>query len=127
MAVLPWITPEDLKNYTENEDIQKRSDDRLTVDIQRATAVIQNYCNNTFEDEELPDAVKTAVIILSEAYAKNAIIQSQGKVMTSERFDDYSYNAEYSEVDITSLGLSSLLADYVKSDRGTVNMRLRKL
>ena len=87
--------------------------------------------NNNFEDEEkypeIPEPVKMAVILLTEAYAKNAV-EATRKQVKSETFDDYSYTAESSTIDIEALDLDDLLGPYVlTTGRGKTVMRMRKL
>jgi vacuolar-type H+-ATPase subunit E/Vma4 len=124
----PWITPEQVKAYTEHIEIQQRSDEKLKVDISRAEAKIISITHNNFEGfEELPEAVTIAAIITAEAYAKNAIEQAK-KQIKSETFDDYSYTIESSEIDLESLNLEELLDEYIiASKRGNVVVKMRGL
>lgn len=127
MAERPWVTPQEVKDYSEIPAVQKRSDARLTVDIARAEQYVITYTHNSFKDlEEIPQAVKTAVLILAEAYGYNAVIAA--KEVKSETFDDYSYTAEASQISIGALDLAALLDDWVKSEpRNGVTLRMRKL
>ena len=127
MADRPWVTPEEVRAYTEIESVQNRSDARLAVDITRAEQYVITYTHNTFADyEEVPDPVKTAVIILAEAYAWNAYIAT--KELKSESFDDYSYTSESSSISIDDLDLAALLDDYVIAQANcSVTMRMRRL
>ena len=62
MADRPWVTPEEVREYSELPAVQQRSDTRLIVDIARAEQYVITYTHNSFKDaEELPQAVKTAV------------------------------------------------------------------
>ncbi len=129
MATRPWITPADVKAYSDLKDVTERSDAKLAVDIKRAEAYIIKYCGHDFSDSEkyitIPDDVKTADIILSEYYG-----HKQGSIgkMKSESFDDWSYTSSESEYLIKSLGIDVLLDPYVEtSASGKVTMRLRKL
>lgn len=131
MAARPWITPQDVKTYTDHKEVAERSDIKLMVDISRAEAKIISITHNRFEDEgkfpEIPEPVKLAVILAAEAYAKNAIERAKERIK-SETFDDYSYTLESSEIDLGSLDLDELLKDFViPEDAGNVVMRLRKL
>ena len=68
-----------------------------------------------------------AVILLAEAYAKNAI-EATKKQIRSETFDDYSYSVESGAVDIDDLDVDDLLAEYVLAKgRGKTVMRMRAL
>lgn len=129
MAVTrPWVTPQEVKAYTSHKDVAERPDEKLAFDISRAELKIIHITNNKFEDyEELPEPVRIATILLAEAYAKNGI-EATKKNIKSETFDDYSYTAESSVIDIDSLDLDGLLADYIVTKGiGKVVMKLRKL
>ena len=131
MAARPWVTPEEVKAYTSQEDVQNRPDEKLAFDISLAELKVIAKTNNNFEDEEkypeIPEPVKMAVILLTEAYAKNAV-EATRKQVKSETFDDYSYTAESSTIDIEALDLDDLLGPYVlTTGRGKTVMRMRKL
>lgn len=127
MATRPWVTPQEVREYSENAAVQARTDARLNVDIARAEQYVITYTHNTFaDDEEVPSAVKTAVIILAENYGRNAAIAA--KDVKSETFDDYSYTAADSVISIDGLDLAALLDDFVKTEaRSGVTMRMRRL
>lgn len=127
MAARPWVTPQEVKDYSEIAAVQKRSDTRLTVDITRAEQYVITYTHNSFKDEEeIPTPVKTAVLILAEAYAHNAIVAA--KEVKSETFDDYSYTTEATQISVEALDLAALLDDYVIAEpRNGVTLRMRKL
>ena len=116
MAERPWVTPEELKEYTEFEEVKNRADSKLKIDISRAESWVINYCNNRFDDPEkypkIPENVKTAVLLIAEAYAHNAVEQTKVR-LKSETFDDYSYTAESSIIDVGKLGVESLLAGII--------------
>lgn len=132
MAVTrPWVTPADVKAYTEYPSVQTRADAKLTIDISRAEQYIISFTNNAFDDAdltEIPEAVKNAVILVAEAYAYNAGIASKGG-MKSESFDDYSYTlADMQPIDVSALDIGALLEDYtVSAPRRGVTMRMRAL
>jgi len=122
-----WVTPDEVREYSDIESVKKRSDLKLNVDITRAEQYIITYTHNDFKEfEEIPTAVKTAALILSEAYAHNSNISSNEK--KSETFDDYSYTAENVLITTQSLDLAALLDEFVvtKPNNG-VTMRMRKL
>ena len=130
MATRPWVTPAEVKAYSSQADVEGRSDERLAFDISRAELKVIAKSNNAFPDETyptIPEPVKMAVILLAEAYAKNAV-EATRKQVKSETFDDYSYTAESSTIEIDALDLDDLLADYVlTTGRGKTVMRMRKL
>ena len=87
----PWVLPNDVKSYTSHKEVSERSDEKLTFDIARAEMKIIHITNNKFaEYDEIPEPVKMAVILVTEAYAKNDIEAAKKKIK-SESFDDYSY------------------------------------
>lgn len=127
MAVRPWVTTQEVRDYTEIKSVQERSDTRLAVDISRAEQYVISYTNNDFSDyEEIPQNVKTAVILLAETYGYNSVISAQN--IKSETFDDYSYTAENSVVKFDTLGIEPFLEEYIKKKiKGGVTVRLRRL
>lgn len=133
MAMRPWITPQEVREYSGYKEVQDRTDAQLAVDITKAESYVIRYTKRTFDGtgadgspEELPAEVKTAVILLAEMYAYNAAIRQVR--MKSETFDDYSYTVDTSMIDIDSLGLDGLLDAYVDdAARGNVFFRMRKL
>lgn len=129
MAERPWVTPQEVRDYSEIKSVQQRTDARLIVDIARAEQYVITYTHNTFEDmDEIPTAVKSAVILLAEAYARSATSKFTTKGIQSETFDDYSYTAADGTVDYGSLGLAALLDEFVKATPNHgVTMRMRRL
>lgn len=127
MAERPWVTPQEVREYSEIPAVQQRSDARLTVDIARAEQYVITYTHNYFKDmPEVPQAVKTAVMILAEAYGHNAVLAA--KEVKSETFDDYSYTSESSQISIEGLDLAALLDDFVvKEPRNGITLRMRRL
>lgn len=127
MAVRPWVTPKEVRDYSNNKDVQSRTDTQLVVDITRAEQYVISCTNNDFSEYEvIPQNVKTAVILAAEAYGYNSAVLS--KELKSETFDDYSYTAESKEIDLSGLDIDSLLNDYVKvKPKNGVTMRLRRL
>lgn len=126
----PWITPADIKEYTDHKEVQERSDAKLLADITRAQAKIVKLTHNKFEDDkypETPDNIRLATILVAEALAKNAVLKTQTR-FKSETYDDYSYEKESSEIDLEGLGLDDLLSDYIVPEKsGTVTFRLTAL
>lgn len=127
MAKRPWATPDDVRDYTDRENVRARTDAKIAVDITRAEQYVIAYTNNDFADAvkypEIPAAVKTAVVLLAEHYGFSA----RSGLMKSETYDDYSYTAaEGTLVDL--LDLRPLLDEYVVlTPKGGVTMKLRKL
>lgn len=127
MAERPWVTPKEVREYSDIESVKKRTDVRLNIDISRAEQYVISYTNNDFSEyEEIPRNVKTAVILLAEAYGYNSAVSA--KSIRSETFDDYSYTAENSKKNFNDLGLEPLLEEFVKvKPKNGVTMRLRRL
>ena len=112
----PWILPDEIREYTSSQKVKDRTDSQLAYDIARAEKYVIFHTHNKFESEEyesgLPSDVTMAVILLAEAYAKQAITQKDG-VMSSETFDDYSYTVDIGSDIADSLGLGAMLEEYV--------------
>ena len=128
MAERPWATPDDVREYTDRANVKARTDAKLAVDITRAEQYVIAYTKNDFTDAEkfpeIPDPVKTAVVLLAEHYGFTA---KSGGMMKSETYDDYSYTAAEGTL-IDLLDLRPLLdAFVVTAPKGGVTMKLRKL
>lgn len=127
MATRPWITPADVKDYTEFPKVMVRPDPKLKLDIVRAEQYIISRTNNKFDDDTyptIPEPVKLATILVAEFYA-NAAADDASK-FESETFDDYSYTR--SDIKVEDLDLEPLLKDYViVASKNQVSMKLRKL
>ncbi|MBE6845039.1 MAG: DUF3199 family protein [Ruminococcus sp.] len=122
-----WVTPDDVREYSDIKAIQERTDKRLMTDIYRAQQYVVSYTNNDFSEyEEIPQSVKTAVILLAEIYGYNSV--TSAKELKSETFDDYSYTAENSVRSISDSDIEPLLEEFVKvKAKNGVTMRLRRL
>lgn len=122
-----WVTPDDVREYSDIKAIQERTDKRLMTDIFRAQQYVVSYTNNDFSEyEEIPQSVKTAVILLAEIYGYNSV--TSAKELKSETFDDYSYTAENSVRSISDSDIEPLLEEFVKAKaKNGVTMRLRRL
>lgn len=129
MAVRPWVLPYEVREYSENPQVQNRSDARLAVDIARAESYIITYTHNDFHEyEPIPDGVRAAVMILAEAYARSATSRFITQGVKSETFDDYSYTADEGIIDYDNLGLAGLLDPYVIASANCgVTLRMRRL
>ena len=124
----PWISPDDVKEYTDYPEVAERSEGKLKQDILRAEMKIIKITNNRFDDDEkypeIPEQVKLATILVAEAYAKN-LGERATKKIKSETFDDYSYElTETKDIDISGLDLDELLADFVIQSRGNMHFRM---
>lgn len=127
----PWVKPQQVKEYTSSTKVKKRSDTQLAYDIARAEKYVIFHTHNHFKAAEyssnLPSDVIMAVILLAEAYAKQAIMQENGAV-SSETFDDYSYTIDANSDIADRLGLGAMLEEYVlPEDSGKMVMKIRKL
>ncbi|WP_302619686.1 DUF3199 family protein [uncultured Oscillibacter sp.] len=133
MAERPWVLPKEIKAYTDIEAVQQRKKDKLEMDIARAEQYVITYTHNRFEGyDKIPGPVRTAVILLAEAYASyaNQLKKTGGGAVKSETFDDYSYTAGEGTFEdfVKALDLAALLDDFViKQASGTVTMRMRRL
>jgi len=132
MAARPWVTPEEVKTYSDRKSVKERDESKLKIDISRAEMYVMNYTRNKFEDKEnIPESVKTAVILLAETYAASAAgLGGDAEIsgnFKGETFDDYSYTLVDSAPKIDNLDLSFLLDEHIIENNGTVDMRLRKL
>lgn len=133
MATRPWVLPKDVKAYTDIEAVQQRKKEKLEMDISRAEQYVITYTHNRFESyETIPGPVRTAVILLAEAYASyaNQLKKTGGGAFKSETHDDYSYTAGDGTFEdlVKALDLAALLDDFVvRQANGTVTMRMRRL
>ena len=130
MAARPWVTPDEVRAYTDRQNVKGRTDEKLAFDIARAELYVIKYTRNKFEKyDEIPEPVKIAVILIAEAYAVYAVNFGDGfGTYKSESFDDYSYTAADTEYILSNLDLSSLLEEFILPEtKNTVTMRMRKL
>lgn len=131
MAKRPWAAPSDVKAYSDFQAVKNRTDEKLKIDITRAEQYIISYTNNRFDDDakypQIPEAVKTAVILVAEVYAYNAV-EGERK-LKSETFDDYSYTlSDANAPKLDALDLGPLLDEFaLVQARSGVTMKLRKL
>ena len=128
----PWVTPDEVRNYTEYLEVKNRTDERLAIDIARAELYVIAYTRNDFQNTDkfptIPESVRLAVILIAEMYAFNAAT-GRGGQFKSETFDDYSYTLRDTDAKIDNLLLGPLLDPYVEgATAGTdIAMRMRKL
>lgn len=130
MATRPWVTPSEVRAYSDYAEVAARTDAQLATDITRGEEYVIAYTNNNFADAAtcpvIPAAVKTAIILLAEAYGYNS--HAATATMKSETFDDYSYTVEHKTIDVERLDIKALLDGFVvaRAHQGTT-MRMRKL
>lgn len=127
MAQRPWILPDDLREYTENQSVRERSDARLAVDIRRAETYVSQYCGHSFDGPEyalLPEDVRIAALLTAEFYAQRSAAEAGGaSLLKSESLDDYSYTTRDTQSALDNLTIGPLLDPYtVKVPRRGVRM-----
>ena len=133
MATRPWVLPKEVKAYTDIEAVQQRKKDKLEMDIARAEQYGITYTHNRFEGyDKIPGPVRTAVILLAEAYASysNHLKKTGGGAVKSETFDDYSYTAGEGTFEdmVKALNLAALLDEFVvQQASGNMTFRMRRL
>lgn len=119
MATRPWVTPEDLREYTENPVVRERSDARLAIDITRAEAYVTEYCKHDFSGPEyfvVPENVRIAVLLAAEFYAARAAAEATGaSLLKSETNDDYSYTTQDTQSALDNLTIGPLLDPYIQT------------
>lgn len=133
MAQRPWVTSNEIRDWSERQSVKNRNDEKLAIDISRAEAYVINYTRNQFYDEKrypnLPEPVRIAVLMLAEQYAANSAEFSTGVgTFRSESFDDYSYTLADTAFKIDNLDLGPLLDEFIDSTgKGNMTMKMRKL
>lgn len=133
MANRPWVTPQEVKDYSEYKAVINRPDPKLVFDISRAEKYIIQRTNNDFADDEkypsIPDEIKLATILVAEFYA-NTSSKDPAEGVKSETFDDYSYTKydNVSKLKVDDLDISYLVDSYVlEAPEKRTFMRMRKL
>lgn len=132
MATRPWVTPQEIKDYTDYEKVKVRPEPKLLADIVRAENYIMHRTNNDFQDSEkypdIPSDIKLATMLVAEFYA-NTATQDPQKKYQSETFKDYSYTVSSgSDMSVDDLDISALISSYIRKEAvGTLDMKLRKL
>jgi len=130
MAVRPWVTPAEVKDYTDKQKVKDRADTKMAIDITRAEQYVINYTHNRFDDAEkypdMPVEVKTAVILIAEVYGNTS---AEGKSeYKSESFDDYSYTVADTATKLENLDLGPLLDEFItEAPRNAITLKMRKL
>ncbi len=132
MATRPWITPTEVKEYTDYAKVKERTDVKLQADIVRAENYIIHRTNNDFKDDvlypEIPSDIKLATMLVAEFYA-NAATKDPQKKYQSETYKDYSYTISAdSDLSVDDIDISALISAYIRRPTtGTLNVKLRKL
>ena len=132
MAKRPWVTPGEIREYSDRQSVKNRENAKLAIDISRAEMYVINYTNNKFSDnkkyQSIPEPVKTAVILLAESYAASGAepVEHGGNYKSGSN-DDYSFTLADAVNKADNLDLSYLLDEYVIQKRSGVNLKLRKL
>lgn len=131
MAVRPWVTPDEVREYSERECVKKRNDLKLQIDIARAESYVINYTGNNFFDSEkypkIPENIKLAVILIAESYAADAANLGEDiGTYKSENFDDYSYTLADNDYKLKNLDIGSLLEEFIIQSTG-FTLKLRRL
>lgn len=127
MAARPWVTPDEVKAYSDLDNVKKRDDGKLTVDIARAEQTVITRTNNRFDaDMSIPEPVRVAVILIAEYFADKAV--RGNREYKSESYDDYSYTVADSASGISWIEIDPLLDDFcIKESRSAVVMKMRRL
>lgn len=131
MATRPWLTPQEIIEYTDFEKVKVRPEPKLQADIVRAENYIIHRTNNDFQDNvlypEIPSDIKLATMLVAEFYA-NTATQDPQKRYQSETFKDYSYTISSGDMSVDDIDISALISPYIlKQAVGTLDMKLRKL
>jgi hypothetical protein len=113
-----YITPADVKTYSEFGAVQNRPDSKLEKDILRSETEIFAYCGHKFDDAEKypsgpPEEVRLAIILLAEYYALTSSDESFAKGYKSERIGNYSYSL--GENPMTKPQFTSMLASHIQT------------
>ena len=82
MAARPWVTPEEVIQYTSHEDVLKRPVEKLAFDISRAELKVIAKTNNSFGEEypEIPESVSEHIAIIHSYLC--CVINSDNKMIT---------------------------------------------
>ncbi len=137
MATRPWLTPEELKEYTDFEKVKNRDDIKVKTDITRAENYIIHRTNNDFSNEiyiTVPDAIKLATLLVAEYYSQSSAVDKDSDTLysdyQSESFKDYSYTKKSSVRDrsVEDIDIDALISRYIKQPiTDSVRIGLRKL
>lgn len=124
----PLITPQEVIEYTDNQEVKVRPPEKLKLDIVRSESKIFSLCGKDFlKESTLPEPIRIALILYAEYYAIGATINKNGGMYKSESFDDYSY--ELRDETIAEPDVYYLIEPYVVNHqaRNKVELKLRRL
>ena len=136
MVTRPWLTTEELKEYTDFEKVKNRSDKKLQTDITRAENYLIHRTNNDFASDsysEIPMDIKLAALLVAEHYSVSASVDKQSDCLHSdfqgETFKDYSYSKKgITDKSVDDVDIDALISRFIVLPTiGTVNLKLRKL
>lgn len=122
---MPYITPQELIDFTPIDAIKNRSTTLLTYDILEATAEIDQICGHDFNDTtvypSIPDAVKLAALKLSQYFSIVNSDESVIKAIKSQNIGDFSFSSD----GVEKPSVMHLLRPYITSTPKTGNVRMR--
>lgn len=124
------ITPQNLKDYSTFNSVQKRPDPQLEMDILEAETYVNSKIEKPINEfEELPPELKLALLKVAQFYALINGDESIVKGYKSEKIGDYSYalsdGSSLSMPDVSGL-LDNFLPEEGKKPDG-VFLRMRSL
>lgn len=122
------ITPDQVIQYTEFQEVKNRSPEKLKFDILEAEQVVFSYVGHDFKEyDEIPKQVELALIKLTEYFAINNSQSATIKGIQSESLGDYSYSLSDGST-FNTFSIGKLLDAYVeKTGQKGVKFRLRSL
>ncbi|MBC1209475.1 protein YqbG [Listeria booriae] len=129
---MSYITPQELKSYSEFEAVKERSDDSLSLDIIEAESDLESTLRQPISevldvDEKLPEKLRIALLKLAQFFALINSDDSIQKGYTSEKMSDYSYTIgsgdSLKKPDISGLINGFINEDVQKLKKGLFRMR----
>ncbi|MBC6308122.1 DUF3199 family protein [Listeria sp. FSL L7-1582] len=129
---MSYITPQELKSYSEFEAVQDRSDGSLLLDIIEAESELESTLRQPISevldvDEKLPEKLRIALLKLAQFFALINSDDSIQKGYTSEKMSDYSYTIgsgdSLKKPDISGLINGFINEDVQKLKKGLFRMR----
>ncbi|MBC1233156.1 DUF3199 family protein [Listeria booriae] len=129
---MSYITPKELKTYSEFESVQERSDESLLLDIIEAESDLESTLRQPISevldvDEKLPEKLRIALLKLAQFFALINSDDSIQKGYTSEKMSDYSYTIgsgdSLKKPDISGLINGFINEDVQKLKKGLFRMR----
>lgn len=129
---MSYITPKELKTYSEFESVQERSDEGLLLDIIEAESDLESTLRQPISvvldvDGKLPEKLRIALLKLAQFFALINSDDSIQKGYTSEKMSDYSYTIgsgdSLKKPDIAGLINGFINEDVQKLKKGLFRMR----